>query len=214
MPGRDETYTPVNTPTRIESLFRLAAGADRLGMTVLRLGLILVLVWIGALKVAEYEADGIVPFVANSPFMSFVYTYDAPEYRQYMNREGELIPANRAWHEANGTYTFSYLLGSVIVLYGLLIAAHWWRPELGALGSFLVIVMSVVTLSFLVTTPETWVPPLGDAHHGFPWLSGRGRLVVKDAIMMGGAIVTLADSARAWLARREAEKSGLASVAA
>lgn len=174
MPGRDETYTPVNTPTRIESLFRLAAGADRLGMTVLRLGLILVLVWIGALKVAEYEADGIVPFVANSPFMSFVYTYDAPEYRQYMNREGELIPANRAWHEANGTYTFSYLLGSVIVLYGLLIAAH----------------------------------------HGFPWLSGRGRLVVKDAIMMGGAIVTLADSARAWLARREAEKSGLASVAA
>lgn len=214
MPGRDETYTPVNTPTRIESLFRLAAGADRLGMTVLRLGLILVLVWIGALKVAEYEADGIVPFVANSPFMSFVYTYDAPEYRQHMNREGELIPANRAWHEANGTYTFSYLLGSVIVLYGLLIAAHWWRPELGALGSFLVIVMSVVTLSFLVTTPETWVPPLGDAHHGFPWLSGRGRLVVKDAIMMGGAIVTLADSARAWLARREAEKSGLASVAA
>lgn len=199
---------------RIESLVRLAARADRIGMNVLRVGLIVVLVWIGSLKVAEYEADGIVPFVANSPVMSFFYAYDAPEYRQYMNKEGELIPANRAWHEANRTYAFSYLLGSVIVLFGLLIAAHWWRPELGAIGSFLVIGMSVVTLSFLVTTPETWVPALGDAHHGFPWLSGRGRLVVKDAIMLGAAIVTMADSARAWLARREAKEETTPTAAA
>jgi uncharacterized membrane protein YkgB len=159
---------------RIESLFRLAAGADRLGINLLRAGLIVVLVWIGALKVAEYEADGIVPFVANSPVMSFVYAYDAPEYRQHMNKEGELIPANRAWHEANRTYGFAYLLGGVIVLFGLLIAAHWWRPELGAVGSFLVIGMSAVTLSFLITTPESWVPALGDAHHGFPWLAVKG----------------------------------------
>ncbi|GEL73247.1 DUF417 family protein [Myxococcus virescens] len=189
--------------SRIESLLRLAARADRIGMNVLRVGLIVVLVWIGSLKVAEYEADGIVPFVANSPVMSFVYAYDAPEYRQHMNAEGALVPANRAWHEANGTYGFSYLLGGVIVLFGLLIAAHWWRPELGAIGSALVIGMSVVTLSFLVTTPESWVPALGDAHHGFPWLSGRGRLVVKDAIMIGAAIVTMADSARVWLAQRK-----------
>ncbi|WP_426753772.1 DUF417 family protein [Myxococcus sp. Y35] len=189
--------------SRIESLLRLAARADRIGMNVLRAGLIVVLVWIGALKVAEYEADGIVPFVANSPVMRFVYAYDAPDYRQHMNAEGALVPANRAWHEANGTYGFAYLLGGVIVLFGLLIAAHWWRPELGAIGSFLVIGMSVVTLSFLVTTPESWVPALGDAHHGFPWLSGRGRLVVKDAIMIGAAIVTMADSARSWLAQRK-----------
>lgn len=25
----------------------------------------------------------------------------------------------------------------------------------------------LVTLSFLITTPEAWVPALGDAHHGF-----------------------------------------------
>lgn len=183
-------------------------------MNALRVGLIVVLVWIGSLKVAEYEADGIVPFVANSPVMSFFYAYDAPEYRQYMNKEGELIPANRAWHEANRTYSFSYLLGSVIVLFGLLIAGHWWRPELGVLGSFLLIGMSVVTLSFLVTTPETWVPALGDAHHGFPWLSGRGRLVVKDVIMLGAAIVTMADSARTWLARRDAIQAATITSAA
>jgi reactive chlorine resistance protein C len=64
--------------------------------------------------------------------------------------------------------------------------------------------MSFVTLSFLVTTPECWVPPLGDAQHGFPYLSGAGRLVVKDAIMMGAALVTMADSAKAYLRKRTA----------
>ena len=29
--------------------------------------------WIGGLKAFQYEADGIVPFVTNSPFMSFFY---------------------------------------------------------------------------------------------------------------------------------------------
>ena len=175
--------------SRFDDLLRLAARADRLGFTLLRAGLVTVLVWIGALKVAPYEADGIVPFVANSPVMRFFYRYDAPDYRQHMNREGELVAANRAWHEANGTYEFSYLLGAVIVLFGLMIAAHWWKPAVAAVGSFLVIGMSLVTLSFLVTTPESWVPALGDAHHGFPYLSGRGRLVVKDAIMLGAAVV-------------------------
>ena len=60
--------------------------------------------------------------------------------------------------------------------------------------------------SFLITTPECWVPPLGDAQHGFPYLSGAGRLVLKDAIMMGAALVTMADSAKAYL-RKQASAS-------
>ena len=52
-------------------------------------------------------------------------------------------------------------------------------------------------------TPECWVPPLGDGNHGFPFLSGAGRLVIKDAIMMGAAQVTMADSANAYLRKRK-----------
>lgn len=189
-------------------LFELAARADRLGIAVTRLGLIVVLLWIGGLKAFPYEADGIVPFVANSPTMSFFLKYPAPEYRQHMNAEGQLVPANRAWHRENRTYVFAYGLGAVIVAYGLMLCLHPWLPQVAAVGSLLVFIMSLVTLSFLVTTPETWVPALGDAHHGFPYLSGRGRLVVKDAIMMGAALVTMADSARAYL-----RKSGRAGVA-
>jgi uncharacterized membrane protein YkgB len=170
-----------------------------------------VLVWIGGLKIFKYEDEGIVPFVANSPFMSFFYKAPAGEYRQHMNREGEVVPANRAWHEHNGTYAFAYGLGSVIVLYGVLIALHPWLPRVAAIGSFLVFVMSFVTLSFLVTTPEAWVPALGGPEHGFPLLSGAGRLVIKDAIMMGAALVTMADSARAYLRKRGAAQHAPAS---
>ena len=182
-------------------LFEMAARLDRSGVVVTRTGLIVVLLWIGGLKAFQYEADGIVPFVANSPVMSFFYA-DAQNYKAHMNPEGVLNPANRAWHEANNTYGFSYGLGAVIVSYGLLLCLHPWLPQAATLGSFLVFVMSLVTLSFLVTTPESWVPALGDDRHGFPYLSGRGRLVVKDAIMMGAALVTMADSAKAVLRRR------------
>jgi reactive chlorine resistance protein C len=182
-------------------LFELASRMDKVGVAVTRAGLIVVLLWIGGLKAFHYEADGIVPFVANSPFMSFFYA-DPGNYKVHKNPEGAFVPENRSWHEANHTYIFAYGLGSVIVLYGLLLCLHPWLPQAAAVGSFLVFTMSLVTLSFLITTPESWVPPLGDSQHGFPYLSGAGRLVIKDAIMMGAALVTMADSAKAYLRKR------------
>jgi uncharacterized membrane protein YkgB len=185
----------------IVKLYTRAASMDRVGMTLLRLGLIVVLVWIGGLKFANYEADSIVPLVANSPFMKLFYHHPAPEYRAYMNKEGELVPAHRAWQESNRTYIFSHLLGTVIAALGLLIATHWRFPEYATVGSALLVLMSCTTLSFLATTPEAWVPAAGDAAHGFPFLSGVGRLIIKDSIMLGAAVTTMADSAKSYLIR-------------
>lgn len=195
----------------VQKLFELASRMDKVGVAMTRVGLIIVLVWIGGLKAFRYEADGIVPFVANSPTMSFFYA-DPGNYKVHKNPEGVLNAENRAWHEANRTYEFAYGLGIVIVLYGLLLCLHPWLPQAAAAGSFLVFTMSFVTLSFLITTPECWVPALGDAHHGFPYLSGAGRLVVKDAIMMGAALVTMADSAKAYL-RKQASSVSQSKVA-
>jgi uncharacterized membrane protein YkgB len=195
----------VNAITR---LFQVASKADRIGLTVTRAGLVIVLVWIGSLKIYRYEADGIVPFVANSPFMSFFYA-DPGNYKQHMNAEGAVIPENRTWHEMNRTYPFAVGLGLVIVIYGVLIALNPWLPQAATVGSFLVFIMSFVTLSFLITTPEAWVPDRGGPEHGFPLLSGAGRLVIKDAIMMGAALVTMADSAKSYLLKRHEQVSAV-----
>ena len=206
--AQDIHHLPVETKTAaaiirqsLRTAFSFAARLDWVGIGLTRLGLVVVLCWIGGTKFAAYEAESIVPFVANSPLMSFFYAHPAPDYQRYANKEGDLVPAHRQWHESNRTYPFSYGLGTVIILIGLLIALHPVLPQAAALGSFLLVGMSLTTLSFLITTPEAWVPALGTTAHGFPFLAGPGRLVIKDAIMLGAAVVTMADSAKASLRR-------------
>ena len=69
-------------------------------------------------------------------------------------------------------------------------------------GELLAVIMTLGTLSFLVTTPEVWVPELGSGEYGFPLLSGAGRLVIKDTAILAGVVVLLSDTARKLLARR------------
>ena len=173
--------------TKLQNLFMaaltLAASTQKLGVNLIRVAILVIFVWIGGLKFWNYEAEGIVPFVANSPFMSFFYTKSAPEYKEYKLKEGEFNEAKHQWHVENNTYGFSHGLGILIMAIGLA-------------GAALVIVMTMGTLSFLVTTPEVWVPDLGSEEHGFPLLTGAGRLVIKDTAILAGAIVVLSDSAK------------------
>ena len=75
-------------------------------------------------------------------------------------------------------------------------------PKVGFVGSGLVIIMTFGTLSFLVTTPEVWVPDLGSGEHGFPLLTGAGRLVIKDVCILAVAVVVLADLCTANLEKQ------------
>lgn len=180
-------------------IFEIGAKLENQAVNLTRFGLVVVLLWIGGLKIYKYEAEGIVPFVANSPVMSFFYEHEPPAYKAHMNKEGELVPENRTWHKENNTYIFAIGLGFVICVIGLLIAVYPFSPKLSAIGSLLCFGMSFVTLSFLITSPETWVPDLGSGESGFPLLTGAGRLVIKDAIMMGAALVTFSHAAKVHL---------------
>src|SRR3977135_4268772 len=188
------------------------AHSDRVGIPLMRVAIALVFLWIGALKFAPYEADSITPFVANSPFMSFFYEHPTG-YKAHLTREGELKPAERAWQTANDTYGFSDGLGTMEITIGLLTLLGVFSRRWGMWGAMLSFLTPFVTLSFLITTPEAWVPALGDAQHGFPYLSGGGRLVLKDVMLMAGAWLVIADSARGVLShrrtpRRTREQSG------
>lgn len=174
-------------------------ASDRIGLHAMRIAIAIVFLWIGGLKFIPYEADSITPFVANNPVMSLFYEHP-DQYAQHLTREGELKPADRAWQTANDTYAFSRGLGSVELTIGLLTLAGLVSRRMGLVGAALGVATSFVTLSFLVTTPEAWVPALGDAQHGFPFLSGGGRLVLKDVMLIAGGWLILADSARAVLA--------------
>ncbi len=117
------------------------------------------------------------------------------------------MSGNIGANPANNTYGFSNGLGVVEVIIALLVLANPVNRWLGLLGGLMAFTTPLVTLSFLITTPEAWVPALGDAHHGFPYLSGAGRLVLKDTLMLAGAVMIMADSAREILKQRSNESS-------
>ncbi|AMB80163.1 hypothetical protein AV641_14340 [Pseudomonas fragi] len=188
-------------PASFTTWLQFISKLDTLGTHLMRLAIAMVFLWIGALKFAPYEADSITPFVANSPFMSFFYEHPE-DYKAHLTHEGELNEDKRVWQTANNTYVFSTGLGFVEILIGLLVLSNPISRRAGLLGGALAFGTPLVTLTFLLTTPEAWVPDLGDAEHGFPFLSGAGRLVLKDVLMLAGALPVMADSARRLLQER------------
>jgi uncharacterized membrane protein YkgB len=188
-------------PSVVQGLLVRTSHLDTIGIHLIRLGVAIIFLWIGALKFVPYEADSITPFVANNPVMSLFYAHP-DQYREHLTHEGQLDPVKREWQTANHTYAFSNGLGTVEILIGLLVLSYLFSRRLGMVGSVLAFLTPLVTLSFLITTPEAWVQSTGDAAFGFPYLSGGGRLVLKDVLMLAGAVVMMADSARQLLEQR------------
>jgi uncharacterized membrane protein YkgB len=151
-----------------------ALRLERIGAAVIRYGLALIIVWIGALKLAAYEAAAIEGLVANSPLLSWTYAVAG-------------VPAVAA------------AIGVVEIAIGGLIAIRSFAPRLSALGSLGAILMFLTTLSFMLTTPGVWQPG-----YGFPFLSGAGQFLVKDLILLGAAVWTAGESLEAAALRRRA----------
>ena len=144
----------------------LSSQVEAVGRLLTRYGLVVVVGWIGLMKFTAYEAEGISPFVANSPLMRWVYG----------------VMSVRA---------FSSLLGVVEVAIALLVALRPFSPRASALGSALAVGMFFTTLSFLVTTPGVWASSLG----GFPALSAvPGQFLIKDLALLGISLWTLGEA--------------------
>ena len=142
----------------------LAHRINRLGIQVTRYGLATVMVWIGAMKFTEYEANGIQPLVANSPLMSWLY--------DLMSVQG-----------------FSNLLGIAEVAVGLMIALRPFFAKISAIGSLATVPMFLGTLSFIFSTPG-WESSLGfPALSVVP-----GQFLLKDLVLLGAALVTAAEA--------------------
>ena len=144
----------------------IGSQVEAVGRELTRYGLVVVVGWIGLMKFTTYEAEGIRPFVANSPLMSWVYGLMSVQ-------------------------AFSATLGIVEVAVAILIAIRPLSARASALGSALAAGMFLTTLSFLVTTPGVWEPSLG----GFPALSAvPGQFLIKDLALLGISLWTLGEA--------------------
>src|ERR1700760_314731 len=141
------------------------AQIERTAGIFLRYGLVVAIGWIAAMKVTDYEAQGIQPLIAHSPLISWGYSIWTVDH-------------------------FTMIIGAIELIIAGLIASRPWFPKASAVGSVGAIFMFLTTLSFIITTPG-WEPSLG----GFPALSGDvGEFLIKDLVLFGAALWTLADS--------------------
>lgn len=151
-------------------------------------------VWsaVGWLSRAEWLSDGMMR-VAIAVVFQWIGGVRFAEYEADTQWE---------WQRENRTYWFSTGLGIVEIGIGLLVLSGFASITLGAAGAMLAFTTSLVTLSFLFTTPEVWVSALSDAEHGFPYLPGAGRLVLKDVTLLAGGVLLMDASDKAILQRR------------
>ena len=141
---------------------------EHIGANVLRYGLVIILLSVGALKFTAYEAEGIQGLVANSPLLSWAYSVFSVR-------------------------SFSAVLGVIEIGLGFLIALRPFAPRLSAFGSLGAVIMFLITLSFILTTPGVW-----QAGYGFPFPSPMpGQFLVKDILLLGTAIWTAGEALRA-----------------
>ena len=132
---------------------------------VARYGLVIVLAWFGAMKFTYYESHGISHWVANSPFLSWVY---------------HIISID----------AFGRLNGSIELITAALLAVKPWFPKASVVGGIFASLFFVTTLSFMITTPGTGEASAG----GFPVLSADGEFLMKDIALIGLALWLLADA--------------------
>ncbi len=143
------------------------ATLEGVGRGVARSALAGSLLWVGALKFAEYEAKNIEPMVSTSPLFSWINT-------------------------RLGLRKTAGLIGIVEIALGALIAARPLSPRASALGGLGAAAMFLTTLSFLRTMPGVW-----QEEHGLPALSLEGQFLAKDGVFLGASLLVAAESLRA-----------------
>jgi uncharacterized membrane protein YkgB len=153
-------------------LARAATPIRRSGAHLARLGLAVVIGWIGLLKFIPYEAEGVRGLIGNSPLLSWMYG---------------------VW-SVQGT---SNVIGIIEVTAAVLILLRPLSPRAAAVGSLIAVGMFLTTLSFLFTTPGIVQPG-----HSFPALSGGGGFLLKDIVFLGVALWSLGESLEHAAARR------------
>ena len=132
-------------------------------LALLRWALVIIFLWFGGMKFTTYEANGIAPFIANSPIMGWLHTLFGIQGASYVIGVLELSTA------------------AALILGGFL-------PLFSALGAAMSAATYLITLTFFATTPGVAEATAG----GFPAISAMpGQFLLKDLVLLAASLSLL-----------------------
>jgi uncharacterized membrane protein YkgB len=167
--------------TLINTLIKLGLLKEDLDYHLLRASMVIIFLAFGYQKWFEYEAQVLIPYISNGPFIFWMY----PVF---------------------GIRGASWFLGVSEWLFGALLFLGFWNKKLGILGALGSCAAFASTVTIIPFMPNGWDPAAG-----FPAMAGNVPFLVKDVVLLAVSIYLLKqDVLRVSLAARPAEDTKLA----
>lgn len=107
------------------------SATTSLGYKIGVFGVVLTLLWIGVFKFTPTEAAAIEPLVANHPLIGWIYNFLSVQM-------------------------VSNIIGLTEIIIAIGLIAGFFNPKIGYLSGLLALFTFITTLSFMITTPNTW----------------------------------------------------------
>ena len=166
--------------------FRLQIAERGVGslslLALLRWALVVIFLWFGGMKFTAYEAEGIAPFIAHSPLMSWL-------------------------HILFGIRGASYVIGVLELSTAAALIAGAINPVFSALGAAMSTITYLITITFFISTPGVAEPTAG----GFPAISAApGQFLLKDLVLLAASLCLLSASVQGpWLNAENSQNGNL-----
>jgi uncharacterized membrane protein YkgB len=146
----------------IETLARSGLLKKDVDYHVVRASMVLIFLFFGYQKWFEYEAVVLIPFISNSPLISWLY----PVF---------------------GIRGASWFLGVSEWLFGVLLFVGFWDKRVGILGAIGSLATYFVTVTIIPFMPNGWAASAG----GFPAMVGNVPFLMKDVVLFAASVYLL-----------------------
>jgi uncharacterized membrane protein YkgB len=145
----------------VKLLAKTGLLAKDLDYNLIRASMVIIFMLFGYQKWFAYEAHVLIPYIANDPFLSWMYS-------------------------AFGTQGASWLLGVSEWIFGALLFLGFWNKRLGVLGALGSTITFATTVTIIPFMPNGWDPAAG-----FPAMAGNVPFLVKDVVLLAASIYLL-----------------------
>ena len=160
----------------INGLIKLGILKEDLDYHLVRASLVVIFLFFGYQKWFEYEAQVLIPFISNGPFIFWLYPLFGIR--------------GAAWFLGVSEWSFCTLL-----------FLGFWNKELGILGALGAVTSFIGTITIIPFMPDGWAVSAG----GFPAMTGNVPFLMKDLALLAASIYLLKQDVTRVVTARRAE---------
>jgi len=161
-------------------LVRLGILTEDLDYHLIRASMVIIFLFFGYQKWFQYEADVLIPYISNGPFIFWLY----PVF---------------------GIRGATWFLGVSEWTFGTLLFLRFWNKKLGILGALGSCVTFICTATIIPFMPDGWAASAG----GFPAMTEHVAFLMKDIVLFSVSFYLLRqDLARVLPATSQSHDTG------